>query len=515
MSSELRVGSQLYRSTPLFDEQQIESMYQRCFEIFQNSIHGFLSRLEILASVSDLRLMQQKFQTLKEVSDQDQKCSLLLEKICVRSEEHKHSKQELNKDLICFLLIEQKCSELLKKEVENLGVSEEEHSQFGGLEKYLRNRLKQNEEKVIELFDSIFIADQSLGDYLRRYNARKAIFSRRNLNEVSQFLYNELKNSSLSLSFYEKYLVFAYLTKLRLADEEAPTFGERQMLYQKIDGICRTFSKNELDLYQVPVSPPGAEYYRVSDRTLRFMSEQEMRKNSQIAVEGHQQQGVGESHFVDSDQYFEESGDSSVYQLEDAVFSVAKDQGGREYMQDVCFTQKIGKEGILAGVFDGHGEKGHLSSQRASAIFQENFQELFQEYQDPYIVLSLLTEMAHAEILRSRFNQSGTTAVVSFVHKGWVYTATVGDSEAFILRDSCFIPCSVIQNWSSDGVRVGNLWDPSLPAKRRYFPLEGSYYTNLSRSLGDKEIMQTRDKKGVIHKPTITKQKLRRNDIVF
>lgn len=197
----------------------------------------------------------------------------------------------------------------------------------------------------------------------------------------------------------------------------------------------------------------------------------------------------------------------------------AERQGVRPSMQDAHVILHT-DEHMLTGVFDGHGSHGEIIATTATAFFEKQFLTILANNQNN---VSMAFRIAFEELQKKFANQkflnlSGSTAIVCYLDKksNFIYTATLGDSEAFIIRNinsqpKC-IPLSCVRNWSSknDKKRAigaggfdrlpGNLTSDS-PKTLRYKGL------NVSRAIGDVYI-----KNIVSQKPKITVQILKPGD---
>lgn len=220
-------------------------------------------------------------------------------------------------------------------------------------------------------------------------------------------------------------------------------------------------------------------------------------------------------------------------------------QGQRSSMDDVHFSMRM-PHALLLGVFDGHrvcgGEKtdqvsGQAVANFASTKFQELFPASIAEFQDPrygdniHQALEKTCARIQAEIVTHKeFDYIGSTAVICYLDfsTGFIYTATVGDSEAYFYNtnERRLIPLSGVKNWAGkrDIWRItiatkGEYTEPITktwqrlmisPKHRRVQPkVEGITKnnlkgTNVSRCFGDQANNIGRLVDAVIAKPTIT-----------
>ena len=200
--------------------------------------------------------------------------------------------------------------------------------------------------------------------------------------------------------------------------------------------------------------------------------------------------------------------------------SVSSTQGYRPRMEDHHFCIEI-EQGTLAGVLDGHG--GSEVAEIASGVFQKMFSSALKSTNsNVHAAYEVLISTIHEHIaLDPTKKYIGTTAVICFIEKGtnYIYTATLGDSEAHIYRkiDGRFksIPLSCVRDWSSqkDATRAAIAWQmPDLVAawmkaedpKLLRFP-HPQFGLNVSRAIGD---VHHGGKGTVSHKPKITLNRL-------
>lgn len=215
-------------------------------------------------------------------------------------------------------------------------------------------------------------------------------------------------------------------------------------------------------------------------------------------------------------------------------------QGKRKEMEDThLFLQ--GRQGTLAGIFDGHSGKraAEYVQERVNVIFfstlQKNKGDVRKTFMDVF-------DQIEQEIVQGAADKnSGTAAVLSFIHPktNKIYTATIGDSEANIYRmvtvksnghfQSAMrsIPLSCLRNWTSpkDRARLQlaqperNLDDEFQGPNHKYYARYPEDGINLSRALGDEEVKALAPTvfltpNPLIHKPKITVEQLYPGDQV-
>lgn len=214
--------------------------------------------------------------------------------------------------------------------------------------------------------------------------------------------------------------------------------------------------------------------------------------------------------------------------VEKMVFKIshAHDQGTRAKMEDASFF--LDSEGsFLAGVFDGHG--GKKVAEFTCLEFQARFSQTLIESEG---IVHRAFEKLFYDIQQSigeypKWRGKGTTAVFSYVDKAtnFIYTATLGDSEAKIYRkirgDLKSIPLSVVRDWGCEkeatraaiGLGNPNLFDVFIEEKDSKNNRVNRL--NVSRALGDTARTGTKEKPLVIHKPKITINILQPGDTVL
>ncbi len=193
-------------------------------------------------------------------------------------------------------------------------------------------------------------------------------------------------------------------------------------------------------------------------------------------------------------------------------------QGRRPSMEDAHFCLAI-EQGILTGLFDGHGGKNVAGY--ANAAFQDRFSQALKAAKGGVRqAFEALINEIHDEVASTpAWQHMGSTAVVCFIdkHTNMVYTATLGDSEANIYRQIKgqlkSIPLSCVRDWSSqkDAKRAADAkndptialeWPKATDPKRLRYP-HRHYGINVSRAIGDVGA-NIHEKPGIIHKPKIT-----------
>lgn len=211
-------------------------------------------------------------------------------------------------------------------------------------------------------------------------------------------------------------------------------------------------------------------------------------------------------------------------------WACAVEQGLRPQMEDAHFVLSL-PHAYMVGVLDGHGGS-HVSGYAAKRL-----QELLSEYLSTqsssraiygYFVRAM--DKVHKEIVsHPSWDYEGTTVVLCFVDVVWhrIYTATLGDSEATLYRQSkkgrlLAIPLSCVRDWSSradakraalalGNPRIAMEWPKALCPKLLRVP--GPYHSlNVSRALGDKTLCGTKEKPLVIQRPKITVNRLQAGD---
>lgn len=116
--------------------------------------------------------------------------------------------------------------------------------------------------------------------------------------------------------------------------------------------------------------------------------------------------------------------------------------------QDVTISQTRGATSLV-GVFDGHDGQGLFASTEASKVFLDEFKAL-----DEFVLdsidwldwLSSTTAKAQKLLLESMelaSEESGCTVAVAIIHKGEIYSGTVGDAGLALL-----------DTWTQDGTVV-------------------------------------------------------------
>lgn len=209
--------------------------------------------------------------------------------------------------------------------------------------------------------------------------------------------------------------------------------------------------------------------------------------------------------------------------------SFAQALGRRPYMEDARFYAEI-DQGIITGVFDGHGGKD--AAEYASREFEKRFVPTLRSAKgNIHQAFESLTHKIHLEIRKNKkWKRMGSTALVSFIDKKshLIYTSTLGDSEANIYRiingQYKSIPLSCVRDWSSknDAIRAARTYnDPSIAINwpkvdnPKHLRSKITHGGNNSRSLGDFQSAGTTENPLVIDKPKISMNKLEPGDLVL
>lgn len=201
-------------------------------------------------------------------------------------------------------------------------------------------------------------------------------------------------------------------------------------------------------------------------------------------------------------------------------------QGPRETMEDAYFMKEL-PQGYLAGVFDGHGGAS------ASALASKRFSELFENHLSKsanHVHYALEKTMEELHQIISVATEDGTTAVVCYIEQktNFVYTATLGDSEAHIYRlegkTMHSIPASCVRDWTSakDARRFAEAKETpkyeqmliklaNTAMAKDFARFKG---LNVSRALGDRAFNYENGRRAVIQKPKITVHQLLPGDIL-
>lgn len=212
-------------------------------------------------------------------------------------------------------------------------------------------------------------------------------------------------------------------------------------------------------------------------------------------------------------------------------------------MQDTHFTLRT-EQGFLAGVFDGHG--GSSFAKASADCFPILFQKMMEltEGHVHFAFEATLNEIhkAFVDVLND-----GCTAVITYVDQSshLIYTATLGDGEAFICRTDSerskrFIPLSCVRNWTSKSDRergglalqndmLSRQFIKTMSELKRCYtkmqvknkarftlnPPHGTQGLNLSRTLGDFRYCEYKGKPVTVQKPKITVHQGFTEDIVL
>lgn len=200
-------------------------------------------------------------------------------------------------------------------------------------------------------------------------------------------------------------------------------------------------------------------------------------------------------------------------------------KGMRKTMEDAHIFLET-NEYVLAGVFDGHG--GGIVSRFAQAKVKKNFDLILKKVEgNVHQAFEKFIDALQKAVKKNKILDSqGTTLLLSFIDKkrSCIYTATVGDSEANLYRESPSgqmqsIPLSCLRNWTSpkDEARANVCIENSLTSSiekiapnnpKPYYCYRSGGMTlsiNLSRTVGDVAISHIEQRgPALTHKPKIT-----------
>ena len=211
------------------------------------------------------------------------------------------------------------------------------------------------------------------------------------------------------------------------------------------------------------------------------------------------------------------------------TYASHESKGVRPHMEDVYFITEI-KEGLLVGLFDGHG--GSEVANFASNYVKAHFFATLEECEgNVYTAFNLLLKGLDQKVKENQtWNKMGTTSLICFIDNKThvIYTATLGDSEANIYRTENLaaksIPLSCIRDWSCKKEKArakdtkGKIVDKNLNPYKVYPKAIVYEYNrlciNVSRAIGDKEVNGDREI-AISCKPKVTMHQIKPNDLII
>ncbi len=214
------------------------------------------------------------------------------------------------------------------------------------------------------------------------------------------------------------------------------------------------------------------------------------------------------------------------------------------------------KEALIAGIFDGHGGKD-VAEKARQLVKKWLFGAWLGAGKNPWIAFETVINKIHEEVIEAEeLNDMGSTALICFIDKetNLLFTATVGDSEATVYRRSQgtikALPVSLLGDWKDPeealraSIALGNEkiamnWPRATPPNLLRYPCpfwkeETPIYPfyqekdgiitygrsafgsiNLSRAIGDKRYLGSKEKPILLHNPKITACRLKQGDILL
>ena len=256
---------------------------------------------------------------------------------------------------------------------------------------------------------------------------------------------------------------------------------------------------------------------------------QKMVKNSVKAIKEHKNKTIFNHIYPLSDVQSMIDNSIKTNRLE-FTYSSFEAKGFRPSMEDAHFIVNI-KEGLLSGLFDGHG--GSEVAKFASSYVQNHFSIFLEKCEgNVYATFHLLLKSLDQEVkMNNAWDDTGTTAVICFIDytTHLIYTATLGDSEANIYRSdngkSISIPLSCIRDWSCEKEIKRAKKAPHgklINENQRFVEFNpkkisfehNKFRINVSRAIGDK-ISNPKKKTVISCKPKVTVHQIKPKDVVI
>ncbi len=160
---------------------------------------------------------------------------------------------------------------------------------------------------------------------------------------------------------------------------------------------------------------------------------------------------------------------SSESQQDQITFGLSQDMGSRINMEDRIEARFLRTSGgldlFVAMVADGIG--GHNCGEVASKLtIQTTFQQISSSgisspAQIPHMLAEALTKANEVVYRESREDLKksgmGTTATLAVIHNNKLYSANVGDSRAYLLRDKSLTQITIDHTWAREMIHQGHL----------------------------------------------------------
>lgn len=213
--------------------------------------------------------------------------------------------------------------------------------------------------------------------------------------------------------------------------------------------------------------------------------------------------------------------------IDEKNYAAYNKQGSRPYNEDSECSFKVGDDSFVMITADGHSSHGGLGKLTATYLTTQAQQRLPEAIKNAngnfYVAINRFAFEVQREIINDeKMAEHGSTFCCCYITDGCIYTATVGDTDAYLLKKGKLYKLTPSRGWNHPEEKARGLkaeptlaeeWTNAISAKACYFKKEGVGRVNNSRSFGDYGLtFGTNNEPAVIHTPVVTSYQLDTDD---